>query len=202
MVEVLPLLLRWGWPVILLTLLSSGLGSPIPEDIPLLAAGVLSEHGGPSAPVASAVLIVFVLVRDFAVFQLGRRFGPRLDEFPWLRRVVPQRLIRRVEPWVLERGAWVVAVGRFLPGLRVAVFFTAGLAQVPARTFLIVDAVAAALSVPLFVFVGAAVGRRLDALSAAHDQLRTGVLGALVLVVALYLVTRLRRGVKTLTPAP
>lgn len=202
MVDLLPVLLRWGWPVILLTLLSSGLGSPIPEDIPLLAAGVLSAHGGTSAPVASVVLVIFVLLRDFAVFQLGRRFGPRLEEHAWLRRVVPRRLIRRVEPWVLERGAWVVAAGRFLPGLRVAVFFTAGLAQVPARTFLIVDAVAAALSVPLFVFVGAAVGRRLDALSAVHDQLRVVLLGALLIVIGSFLATRLKRGVKTLTPAP
>ena len=35
-----------GYPVLFGMLLFSGLGVPIPEDVPLIAAGVLARHGG------------------------------------------------------------------------------------------------------------------------------------------------------------
>ena len=48
----------------------------------------------------------------------------------------------------------VVFCGRFVVGLRSAIFFAAGTAGVSARLFLLVDTLAALISVPFFVWLG------------------------------------------------
>ena len=65
-----------GYPVIFLLLLGAGLGIPIPEDVALLATGVMATHeNGLSVPVGAAACGVFVLTRDLVVYGLGRRYG-------------------------------------------------------------------------------------------------------------------------------
>jgi membrane protein DedA with SNARE-associated domain len=45
-------------------------------------------------------------------------------------------------------------IGRFLPGLRAPIFFTAGSMKVPFVKFLFFDGLAALISVPVFVWLG------------------------------------------------
>ncbi len=47
-----------GYPLIFATLAASGFGVPIPEDIPLLAAGILSQSNGISIA-ATRMLMTF-----------------------------------------------------------------------------------------------------------------------------------------------
>ena len=175
-------------------LLGTGVGLPIPEDVPLLAAGVLADNGGWPVPVAAAACSFFVMVRDVFVYTAGRRFGPRVLASRWGRRVVPPALVRRVEARIVGSGAAVVAVGRMTAGLRVAVFFTAGTAGVKPSTFVIVDAIMIALTVPLFVWLGFTFSSNLDTLVPYLRQFREVLLGVAALAAALWLLRRWRRG--------
>ncbi len=144
-----------GYPIIFLMLLGAGLGVPIPEDVPLLATGVLATHErGLSVLQGSVACGVFVLTRDFIVFALGRRYGVALLRKKPFRRIAPEATVQRYQAIIRQRAVPVVFVGRFVVGLRSAIFFAAGTAGVRTRVFLFVDFIAALVSVPFFVYLG------------------------------------------------
>ncbi len=176
-----------GYPVLFGMLLFSGLGVPIPEDVPLIAAGVLARHGGMSVLQASVACSLFVLSRDLMVYGLGYRFGESLLENRWGRRLIREQSLRKVEGKVRDNGIAVVFIGRFLPGLRAAVFFAAGKAKIPLVRFLLVDALAAALSIPAFVFAGYLCAANIDVLMQGLREFRGLLIFAALLGGVLFL---------------
>jgi len=181
-----------GYPVLFGMLLFSGLGVPIPEDVPLIAAGVLASQGGMGVIQASIVCSFFVLCRDLAVFTLGYRFGDVLLDGRWGRRIVRPADLQRAEARLRERGTAVVFIGRFLPGLRAAVFFAAGKARIPPLKFLAVDALAALVSIPAFVLAGYLCAANIDVLVQVLREFRILlIIGALIGL--LVVLIRLRR---------
>ena len=144
-----------GYPLIFLLLLGAGLGIPIPEDVPLLATGVLATHeNGLSVAQGATACGIFVLARDFIVYGLGRRYGTALLGRPGFSRIAPEATVNRYQAIIRRRAVLVVFCGRFVVGLRSAIFFAAGTAGVSARLFLLVDTLAALISVPFFVWLG------------------------------------------------
>jgi len=144
-----------GYPVIFLLLLGAGLGIPIPEDVPLLATGVLATHeSGLSVVEGSVACMAFVLTRDMIVYGLGRRYGTALLKRRPFSRIAPEAKVTRYQAIIKRRAIPVVFIGRFVVGLRSAIFFAAGSAGVSARLFIVVDTIAALLSVPFFVWLG------------------------------------------------
>ena len=154
----------WGYPGIVVMIVLGSVGVPLPEDVPLITAGVLAAFGGPNVLLASAFCLVLILGRDFSFFWLGRRYGMGLLETRWGRRLVPATLVERMTASIRDNGIKVVAGGRFAVGLRTAIFFAAGIADVPPRRFLLVDGLAALLSVPLWVALGWLFADNLDTL--------------------------------------
>ena len=179
----------WGYPGILAMIVVGGLGVPIPEDVPLITAGVLAAYGGPNVVAASAFCLGFILARDFAFFWMGRRYGMQLLQSGWGRRLVPAHLVERMTVRIQEHGIKVVAGGRFAVGLRTAIFFAAGIAAVPPRRFLLADGLAALLSVPLWVGLGWLFAENLDKLEPIVRDLRLAFGLALAAVVG-FLVAR------------
>jgi membrane protein DedA with SNARE-associated domain len=192
-------LIRWfladghGYPFIFAALLGSGVGVPIPEDIPLIAAGVMAAAGGMGVWTASLACGVFVLIRDMFVFGLGYRYGVELLENRWASRVVRPKLVQKFQERVRKNDKVVVFTGRFMPGLRGPVFFAAGVAKVPPAKFLLIDTLAALISVPLWVWLGYAFADHFDFLIEAAVQARTGIL-TLTGLVALVVIVRWWRG--------
>lgn len=189
MTETLSWLAEHGYPIIFLMLLASGLGVPVPEDVPLLAAGILADNGGLSVPVASAACGIFVLARDSIVFFLGRRYGVAVLENRWAQRIVTPETVRKAQGHLEQRGALVVFLGRFLPGFRAAVFFAAGASRVRPAVFFTMDFLAALLSLPFFVWLGYAFSQNLDQIQAYVSRFRTVSLSVLALI-ALFFVVR------------
>ena len=200
MTDLIAWLVAHGYPIIFLMLLGSGLGVPVPEDVPLIAAGVLADHGGLPVPLAGLACAVFVLARDGIVFMLGRRFGTDVLENRWAQRMVPVRTVQRAERHLKERGALVVFVGRFLPGLRAGVFFAAGASGVPPRTFFLTDGLAVLISVPFFVWLGFAFSQNLPRIHALVVGFREVSLGVAAVLLVLWL-WRIKRGQRDEGPA-
>lgn len=145
-------------------LLLGGFGAPIPEDIPLLLAGFFcSEAGGRLSRLSVMLPLTYaaVLGADLIVFELGRRFGARVVYLPWLRRVLTESRLEKVSQTFHKHGGKTLAIARFLPGLRSAIFITAGVFRVPRWKMLVYDGTAALVSVPLWVLVGYACGEHI-----------------------------------------
>jgi membrane protein DedA with SNARE-associated domain len=147
-----------GSPVELLSLLSvlilCGMGLPIPEDIILLATGMIAQETGRSWILASIVMYAGVLAGDSIAFLIGRRFGIRMLALPWIQRVLSPKKQRRIAALFHQYGSTVFFVARFLPGLRAAIFCTAGAMRARYLHFLFFDGTAALISVPFFVWLG------------------------------------------------
>jgi membrane protein DedA with SNARE-associated domain len=141
----------WG-PFTVLIL--CGLGLPIPEDIVLIAAGALGVLDERPWMEVSALMYAGVMGGDSIIFFAGRFFGSRLRMAPWFQRIFPSSKQDKVEVLFERHGSTGMFLGRFLPGLRAPIFFTAGSMKVSYLKFLCFDGFAALISVPFFVWLG------------------------------------------------
>ncbi len=137
-----------------LVLLLCGIGLPIPEDIVLMAAGALGVMEGRSWIEVTVLMYVGVMLGDSTIFIAGRYLGGRLRAARWFQRYFSELKQAKVEVMFERYHSMVLFVGRFLPGLRAPIFFTAGSMKVPFLKFLAFDGFAALISVPLFVWLG------------------------------------------------
>jgi membrane protein DedA with SNARE-associated domain len=141
----------WG-PFFILLL--CGLGLPVPEDIILIAAGALGVLDERPWIEVSLVMYAGVMGGDSMIFVAGRFFGAKLRAAPWFQRIFPSAKQEKVEALFVKHGSTGMFLGRFLPGLRAPIFFTAGSMRVSYWKFLFFDGFAALISVPAFVWLG------------------------------------------------
>jgi membrane protein DedA with SNARE-associated domain len=141
----------WG-PFFVLIL--CGLGLPVPEDIVLVSAGALAEIDGRHWLETSMIMYAGVMLGDSTIFFAGRYLGGKLRTSRWFQRNFSVKKQARVEALFERYHYWVLFVGRFLPGLRAPIFFTAGSTRVRYWKFFFFDGLAALISVPFFVWLG------------------------------------------------
>ncbi len=133
-----------------------GLGLPLPEELVLIAGGYVC-HAFPekaSVPVMMAWCAGAILAGDLIPYVLGRVFGTRLLRIRWLRMFVTRQRLAKFDRWFRRRGDLVIFVARFLAGIRVVAFFTAGTMKMPWRRFLLLDGLGICLIVPTLVYLG------------------------------------------------
>jgi membrane protein DedA with SNARE-associated domain len=144
---------------IILILFASSFGLPFPEEIVLITAGAAvyvarSESlktGLPSTlnpEMVALVCFAAVFISDALVFFLGRRFGiSLLNKRPFSILLTPPRL-KKVESWTSQYGALACGIFRFTPAIRFPGHFMCGALKIKWLTFIIVDGLAALLTVP------------------------------------------------------
>lgn len=71
-----------------LTLLAASLGLPVPEEIPIVAGGVLASQAVVRWWIALPVCLAGVLSGDIVLYWAGRRWGERLLEWRAVGRVL------------------------------------------------------------------------------------------------------------------
>lgn len=158
-------------------LLIAGLGVPLPEDIPLLAAGWIVHRGHAELIPMMAVGLLGVLTGDFIIFSAGRRYGEHIIEHRWLRRIASPALILKAEKIFERHGEKIIFAARFMPGLRAVMFMVAGIFRVRPVKFLLIDGAAAILSVPLWVWLGAKFGEHAEKLAGDAQRVAFAALG-------------------------
>jgi membrane protein DedA with SNARE-associated domain len=155
-----------------------GLGLPLPEEIVLLASGYICANAPDVArlPVMMAWCGAAILVGDLIPAVLGRVFGVRLLRLRWLRHVVTKQRLATFDGWFRKRGDLVILIARFLPGIRVVAFFTAGTMKMPWQRFLFLDGLGIALIVPLLTWVGFHSAAFIDRVVAFVEKAERGIL--------------------------
>ena len=126
-------------------LLLCGLGLPIPEDISLIAAGYFAWRAkqAPRPPSTSTWRSRSASRRCWRATRWRSSWGGGSGGACWratlARRYFTPRRQLRVRAYFRKFGSKVVLVGRFTPGLRFTIFFTAGTLHVRPAVFFIYD---------------------------------------------------------------
>ncbi|MBE7411293.1 MAG: DedA family protein [Leptospiraceae bacterium] len=145
----------YGYISVFLVLILCGLGLPVPEDISLVAGGVISALGNTNEHVMFAVGMAGVLIGDGFVFFLGRFYGEKVLKIKLVSKILTPKRFEEVKIQFEKYGKFVIFVGRFTPGLRMPIFMTAGITKkVHPVLFFTTDFLAAAISVPVWVYLG------------------------------------------------
>lgn len=185
-------------------LVACGLGFPLPEDIPLIASGYLVWDGTMTWTGAISVTLTGVLIGDTILFFLGRRLGMKVLEQGRIQMFTPKR-VRRTRAYFRKYGDKLVFFARFVAGFRAAAFFMAGAMRMTFRRFILLDALAALVSVPVWIAIGYAMGYYLgDEISEITKQMHNlkrgisiGVFVILIFVIGRILI-KYRRARKAL----
>jgi membrane protein DedA with SNARE-associated domain len=151
-----------AYGAILGVLLACGLGIPLPEDISLISAGILAALKSITFVGALTVGFVGVMAGDCFLFFVGRTYGYRVFKLPLFRTVFTESRIQLARQKVLANSKFICFTGRFLPGLRAPIFLTSGIMGVRPIVFFALDASAALISVPVWVYLGWYFGKNLD----------------------------------------
>lgn len=146
---------QYGYAAVFLVLLACGFGVPIPEDVTLVTGGVIAGLGYANVHIMFLVGMAGVLAGDGLMFLAGRMYGDKILRFKPIARVMTPERYAQVQEKFDKYGNWVLFVARFLPGLRTPIFITAGISgKVSALRFLVMDGLAALISVPIWVYLG------------------------------------------------
>jgi membrane protein DedA with SNARE-associated domain len=182
---------------IVVLLVLTGAGLPIPEELPVFAAGVLSRHGTLHWGLAYAACLLGALGGDCVMYGIGRYFGRSyLRQRHWFAPFLTPEREAVIEDNIKRHGLKVCFVARFLVGLRSPVFLAAGILRVPFRRFILTDLFCATVVVTFFFSLGYIFANQirdwLDRIRHAEYTI-TGAALAVIAVVGLYFYIRRRR---------
>jgi len=187
---------------LLVVLLLGSLGVPIPEEVPIVAAGLLSHQQMMRWWLALPTCIVGVFAGDLILYWAGRHWGERVLDQPLIGRLLTRARLEQIQSGYRRRGALIVFLARNVMGLRAAAFVGAGVVGLPFWKFAAADAAAIGYGVPLNFGLAYLFSRHLHAVLAEVHRIEGWI--ALLVVVGggawIYL-TLYRRGDRALATA-
>lgn len=139
----------WG-PFIVLML--CGLGAPMPEEIALIGCGLLVSQGVSFWSI-NLLCAFTILLGDSLPFWLGRHYGLAVLKNRFVAKVLHPERFAQLERRFVENGNWAIFTCRFLPGLRIPGYFTAGTLRMSFTRFLVLDSLGVLISVPTSIWV-------------------------------------------------
>ena len=153
---ILDLIVRYTYPALFLVMLveESGLPLPVPGDGTMMLAGYRVASGHLSFVPTFAVMEAGTLIGASFLWWLGRWGGrPLIVRYGRYIHLDGRRLVQ-TERWFARWGAPSIALGRLIPGLRIATSFVAGVVGVPYRVFLPFMAIGSSVYILFFMFLG------------------------------------------------
>jgi membrane protein DedA with SNARE-associated domain len=167
---------------------------PIPSEVILPLAGFLVGSGGMDLALVLVAATLGSWLGAVALYWLGARVG--LDRsVRWLARLplVDADDVRRATGWFHRHGRSAVFLGRLVPGVRSLISLPAGAERMPLGTFSLVTVLGSGIWNTALVLAGVALGTQYELLDRWSGWIDRCVYGAAVLVVAVFVVRRLRR---------
>ena len=137
--------------------LLGNVGLPVPEETILGLGGLLCWQGKLRMPLVLAVGVLSAIVGDNLGYWVGCRYGQAVIERYGAALLGGAERLKAARDFITRRGAAGVFLARFVPGVR----FAAGRSSrggMPFATFVVANALGAAVYVPLVVGAGYAVG--------------------------------------------
>ncbi len=175
----------WPYVIVFSLLIACGFGLPMPEDIILFAAGLMAFYGAADVKVMIVVCFAGVMIGDSCVFMIGSKYGKRVREIGFVKRMLPPERMAAVSRKLHQQGNKVIFAARFMPGLRTPIFFTSGTLHLPFRVFFFFDGLAALISVPTIVWLTYHFGEHVDRVIKYVKRAQFGIVATIIILVAL-----------------
>jgi membrane protein DedA with SNARE-associated domain len=168
---------------IVVFLVLTGCGMPLPEEVAIVLAGVLSAQGHLHTGLAFASCLIGALLGDAVIYAIGYRWGHSLLSYhPRLAKLLRAEREKTFEQAIEQHALKVMLLSRFLVGIRGPVYLATGVVRLPFRLFLLYDFICATLVVGFFFGLAYVFGDRV-----AH-WIRDAELTATVIVLVAALV--------------
>src|ERR1022692_3021938 len=128
----------WGYLGVFIGILATGLGFPMPEELPIVLGGAMANSGKVYTWSMLPVCIVAVIIGDSFLYLIGRFWGSKLIEMPFIRRkLLPPERLAKIADNFKKYGVGVLLFARLTPGFRAPIFLTAGITKMPIMHFLL-----------------------------------------------------------------
>jgi membrane protein DedA with SNARE-associated domain len=148
MIDLLP---HGSYLGIILVLVLTGAGLPIPEEVIVIFAGIAGRHGVLHPGLALASCLIGAMLGDLITYGIGRHFGRALlREHRWFVRYLSPERESEIEARIHQYAPRVFFLARFMVGLRSPVYLTAGIVRYPFGRFVLIDSFCASAVICTF----------------------------------------------------
>ncbi len=175
----------YSYHIVFGILLICGLGVPIPEDITLVVSGVLVSYDVVKFWPILFICLAGVLVGDSTIFLIGRFLGKKTLSSVWFSKILHVRHTDKAKRFVKKYGNKAVFAARFMPGFRAPIYFSLGFLHKSYFKFLFIDALAAIISVPVWIYVGMFFGSNIPLLDEKVKSFKMGIFIIIALIILL-----------------
>jgi membrane protein DedA with SNARE-associated domain len=166
---------------IFLLLILGGIGLPFPEDATLLLSGFLMAHYVIRPLPAFLVVYSGLLISDFSLYLVGKKYGRRIVEHKRFRKIISPNRLSKLEEKFKKWGSLVVFFGRHILGFRAQIFLVSGVMKMSATKFLVADAISVLFTIGLWGGIGYLGGNSVQALK--KDITRVEHIAIVILVI-------------------
>lgn len=176
-------------------LMLAGLNIPISEDFLLLTGGAIVSRCIPDQYLHLYLWIFFgCWISGFEAYWLGRRFGPKLYQIRWFKKIVTPERISKLHTYYEKYGIFTFILGRFIPGgVRNTLFITSGMGKMPFLRFAARDFIACFISTNVLFYLGFFFGERYEEirdLVLYYDKWVLGLFVSILLAAGLRIVVK------------
>jgi membrane protein DedA with SNARE-associated domain len=182
----------FAYLLVFAVLLASSLGAPIPEDITLIVAGIMSSHETVEPWLMALTCYLGILAGDLIIYRIGWLAGPTLFRKQWFRKHLTTRRLQLIRENLDRRTVLTILVARHLFYIRTATFLMCGAVRLPFARFFMIDACAALITVPIMMGLGYLFAHNYTVILGYVQQIKI-VLLLLGIVAGAFLVWRYKR---------
>ena len=148
----------WGALGVFLGIIATGMGFPMPEELPVVLGGVLVHNTNAADPrwwIMLLACVCGVVVGDTCLYFIGRIWGVRLLKLAFIRkRLMPPERLEHISQNFDKYGVKILLFARLTPGIRAAIFIAAGITKLPILKFLFADGIYAIPGVTILFMLG------------------------------------------------
>ena len=186
MEEILDFIIRYKYLVLFGLVFAEQIGLPMPALPFLLAAGALVRTGQLDLGTAMLVGVTASVLSDLLWYQLGRRRGTQVLNLLCRISLEPDSCVRRTEDLFARHGARSLLVAKFFPGYNTVAPPLAGIFGMRPASFLLYDALGAALWLGAFGGLGYLFGNQLELVVEKISTYGAGFGGLLLIALIAY----------------
>lgn len=174
-------------------LMGGAVGLPIPEDVPLILAGILAHRGNGKLQFIFLTCYVGIIVGDLIIFSIGRKLGAKISNKNWFNTRISPAALERTKRALEKRSLLTILLARHLFYLRTVTFLACGAVRMSYSRFILADAFAALISASVMMALGFYFSENMDEIFHLLQKTKYLSLGAIIVVlfgVAWYLKMR------------
>ncbi|MGB5965402.1 MAG: DedA family protein [Sulfurimonadaceae bacterium] len=180
-------ILDMGYAGIFLLMMIESSFIPFPSEIVLIPAGYLAQQGELN------IILIFLaalfgslagaFINYFGALLIGRQLLMRFGKYIF----ISNTTMEKMETFFQKHGPISTFTGRLIPGIRQLISIPAGLSKMPLLHFSLYTALGAGIWSMVLIMLGYILGKNQELIAAYLHQITLAVLGALVLLVFVYI---------------